>query len=79
MVSEFYVEAQRPLVLSAISGVWGIAALLGPMGGLSLQEGGGVGPFWVVIPILILLSGSSWYILPAVDIKGAVGEFPPCG
>jgi Major Facilitator Superfamily len=77
MVSEFYVEAQRPLVLSAISGVWGIAALLGPMvGGLFAAGGWWRGAFWVVIPILILLSGLSWNTLPAVDIKGAVGEFP---
>jgi predicted MFS family arabinose efflux permease len=77
MVSEFYVETQRPLVLSAISGIWGIAALLGPMvGGLFAAGGWWRGAFWVVIPILILLSGLAWYALPAVDVKGVVGEFP---
>jgi predicted MFS family arabinose efflux permease len=77
MVSEFYAEALRPLVLSAISGIWGVAALLGPvLGGVFAASGWWRGAFWMAIPILILLSGLAWYTLPAVDIKGAVGEFP---
>jgi MFS family permease len=77
MVSEFYAQALRPLVLSAISGIWGIAALVGPvLGGVFAASGWWRGAFWVVIPILVLLSALAWYTLPAVDIKGAVGEFP---
>jgi MFS family permease len=39
-----YPEDLRPRVLSTMSGVWGVAALLGPMvGGYLPNSGGGVG------------------------------------
>lgn len=41
MVSELYADALRARVLSAISGIWGVAALLGPMlGGMFAASGG---------------------------------------
>jgi MFS family permease len=77
MVSEFYPEALRPRVLSAISGIWGIAALVGPMvGGLFATSGWWRGAFWAVIPILLLLGGLAWRALPAVEAHEAAGEFP---
>jgi MFS family permease len=77
MVSEFYVESQRPRVLSAISGIWGIAALLGPMvGGVFAAGGWWRGAFWVAIPILILLASMAWYVLPVEDATGVKGGFP---
>jgi MFS family permease len=77
MVSEFYTEALRPRVLSAISGIWGIAALVGPMvGGLFATSGWWRGAFWVVTPILLLLGGLAWRALPAVEAHEAAGEFP---
>jgi MFS family permease len=77
MVSEFYPEALRPRVLSAISGIWGVAALVGPMaGGLFATSGWWRGAFWVVIPILLLLCGLAWRALPAVEAHEAAGEFP---
>jgi predicted MFS family arabinose efflux permease len=77
MVSEFYTEALRPRVLSAISGIWGIAALVGPMvGGLFATSGWWRGAFWVVIPILLLLGGLAWRALPAAEAHEAAGEFP---
>jgi MFS family permease len=77
MVSEFYPEGQRARVLSAISGIWGIAALLGPMvGGVFAAGEWWRGAFWAAIPILILLCGMAWYILPAVDMHRTTGGFP---
>ncbi|MGQ4810590.1 hypothetical protein NKDENANG_04069 [Candidatus Entotheonellaceae bacterium PAL068K] len=45
MVRELYPETLRPLLLSALSGIWGIAALAGPLvGGVFAASGcGGVG------------------------------------
>ena len=77
MVGEFYAEVQRPRVLSAISGVWGIAALLGPMvGGVFAAGGWWRGAFWVAIPVLIVLASMAWYILPVDDLDRATGDFP---
>jgi MFS family permease len=77
MVSEFYAEGQRARVLSAISGIWGIAALLGPMvGGVFAAGGWWRGAFWAAIPILILLCGLAWYALPAVGMHSTTGGVP---
>ncbi|HSF32333.1 MAG TPA: MFS transporter [Candidatus Tectomicrobia bacterium] len=77
MVSEFYAEGQRARVLSAISGIWGIAALLGPMvGGVFAAGGWWRGAFWAAIPVLILLCGLAWYALPAVAMHRTAGGFP---
>jgi MFS family permease len=77
MVSEFYAEAQRPRALSAISAIWGIAALLGPMiGGVFAVAGWWRGAFWAAIPILILLTGMAWYTLPVDVVNGGGGDVP---
>jgi MFS family permease len=77
MVSEFYAETIRARVLSAISGIWGVAALLGPIvGGAFAASGWWRGAFWVAIPILILLGVMAWQVLPSDAAKGIVGEFP---
>ena len=77
MVSELYTDILRPHVLSAISGIWGMAALLGPlMGGVFAASGWWRGAFWVTTPVLIPLSVLAWYALPAVDVKGGAGPFP---
>jgi MFS family permease len=77
MVSEFYAETMRARVLSAISGIWGVAALLGPIvGGMLATSGWWRGAFWVAIPILILLGGMAWRVLPGHAVKGAAGGYP---
>jgi MFS family permease len=77
MVSEFYAEAQRPRALSAISGIWGIAALLGPMvGGVFAAGGWWRGAFWVAIPVLMLIAGMAWYTLPVDTVHGGMGNVP---
>ena len=65
MVSELYIDVLRPRVLSAISGMWGVAALLGPMvGGMFAASGWWRGAFWITIPVLVPLSMLAWYTLP---------------
>ena len=77
MVSELYVDVLRPRVLSAISGMWGVAALLGPMvGGIFAASGWWRGSFWVTTPILLPLSILAWYTLPSTGVNVRRGPFP---
>jgi MFS family permease len=77
MVSELYIDVLRPRVLSAISGMWGVAALLGPMvGGMFAASGWWRGAFWVTMPVLVPLSMLAWYTLPPVDTHAGGGRFP---
>jgi MFS family permease len=77
MVSELYADVLRPRVLSAISGIWGVAALLGPMmGGMFAASGWWRGSFWVTTPILLPLSILAWYTLPPIGVKAGAGPFP---
>jgi MFS family permease len=77
MVNEFYAEALRTRALSAISAVWGVAALLGPMvGGMFAASGWWRGAFWAAIPVLILLGGLAWRALPGLAVKSVAGAFP---
>jgi MFS family permease len=75
MVNEFYAEALRARALSAISGIWGVAALLGPMvGGMFAASGWWRGAFWAAIPVLILLAGLAWRTLPRLAVKRVAGR-----
>jgi MFS family permease len=77
MVSEFYAEALRARVLSAISGIWGVAALLGPMvGGVFAANGWWRGAFWAAVPILVSLACIAWQVLPRQLGKGVGRAFP---
>ena len=77
MVSELYTDALRARVLSAISGMWGVAALLGPMvGGMFAASGWWRGVFWSTAPVLLPLSILAWYILPSGDIQRTSGPVP---
>ncbi len=77
MVSELYVDTLRARVLSAISGMWGVAALLGPMvGGMFAASGWWRGAFWVTTPVLLPLSLLAWYTLPPVGASRRSGTFP---
>lgn len=77
MVGEFYAEGMRARALSAISGIWGVAALVGPLiGGLFATSGWWRGAFWVATPILLLLAGLAWRTLPSTEAHRTIGEFP---
>jgi MFS family permease len=77
MISALYAEALRPRVLSAISGVWGIAALLGPLvGGVFAEVGWWRGAFWASVPVIGLLTGMAWYTLPSEAATGMATRFP---
>jgi hypothetical protein len=58
-------------VLSTISGVWGIAALVGPMvGGAFAELGWWRGAFWMAIPVVMVVMGLIWHALPSEDLEG---------
>jgi MFS family permease len=77
MVSELYVDVLRPRVLSAISGMWGVAALLGPMvGGMFAASGWWRGTFWITAPVLLPLGILAWYTLPPGEIQRVPGPVP---
>jgi Major Facilitator Superfamily len=77
MVSELYADTLRARVLSAISGIWGVAALLGPMvGGMFAASGWWRGGFWITAPVLLPLSILAWYTLPPGDIQRGSGPVP---
>ena len=77
MVSELYVDTLRARVLSAISGIWGVAALLGPMvGGMFAASGWWRGAFWITMPVLLPLSILAWYTLPPGESQGVSGPVP---
>jgi MFS family permease len=67
----------RPRIFSAISGIWGLAALVGPLvGGVFATSGWWRGAFWVFIPVLVLLSGLARLALPAGSGKDTQDRFP---
>jgi len=77
MVSELYADVLRARVLSAISGMWGVAALLGPLvGGMFAASGWWRGAFWVTTPVLLPLSILAWYTLPPGEIQKVSGPVP---
>lgn len=77
MVSELYPAELRPRVLSASSGMWGVAALLGPtIGGMFAGMGWWRGAFWGMAPVLVLLSTLAWHALPGTAKHGGTGRLP---
>lgn len=77
MVGTLYPNALRPRVLSAASGIWGIAAFLGPtLGGMFAGLGWWRGAFWCAVPALALLGGLAWYALPPQAARQTVRRLP---
>ncbi len=77
MISELYDESLRPRILSAISGMWGVAALIGPMiGGVFADSGWWRGAFWASTPVLLLLSILAWSTLPPMPRQGRGERLP---
>jgi MFS family permease len=67
MVSELYADGLRARVLSAVSGIWGVAALLGPwLGGMFAASGWWRGVFWITVPVAAALVYQLGIIAPAV-------------
>src|SRR5262249_32983710 len=77
MVGALYPEDLRPRMLSTISGVWGAAALWGPMiGGVFAALGWWRGAFWVDVPVALVVIGLIWHALPGDNPAGQVPHVP---
>jgi MFS family permease len=80
IISAYYPEDLRPRVLSAFTGVWGVAALLGPMvGGVFAELGWWRGAFWVTIPLIFVVMGLIWRSLPSEAPEGQAPHVPCSG
>jgi MFS family permease len=77
IISAYYPEDLRPQVLSAFTGVWGVAALLGPMvGGVFAELGWWRGAFWVTVPLILVVMGLIWPSLPNEAPEGQAPHVP---
>jgi MFS family permease len=77
IISALYPEDLRPRLLSAFAGVWGVAALLGPMvGGVFAELGWWRGAFWVTIPLILVVMGLMWRSLPGEAPEGQAPHVP---
>jgi MFS family permease len=77
MVGTFYPEDLRPRMLSTIAGVWGVAALFGPMvGGVFAELGWWRGAFWVAIPVVMVVMGLIWRSMPGETPEGKAPPVP---
>jgi MFS family permease len=66
--SALYPAELLPRVFSTISGMWGAAALFGPMvGGVFAGLGWWRGAFWASLPVALVLFALSWRFLPRAE------------
>lgn len=77
LVGELYPANLRTRILALVSGVWGVAALIGPMvGGVFAEIGWWRGAFWASLPIILIFTGLAWRSLPAEGGHGKAPRFP---
>ncbi len=77
LVRELYPAEIRTRMLSAISAMWGIAALLGPtVGGVFSEIGWWRGAFWAGVPVIVLFTALAWRTLPDSRPEGGAPGFP---
>jgi MFS family permease len=77
LIGELYPPALRTRILATVSGVWGVAALVGPLiGGVFAELGWWRGAFWASVPIILWFTVRAWQTLPRVMAVTAVPPFP---
>ena len=65
LIGELYPPALRTRILAMVSGVWGVAALIGPLvGGIFAEIGWWRGAFWTTVPIIAAFTAGAWQALP---------------
>jgi len=65
LVRRLYEDRLRTRALALISGVWGIAALIGPLvGGAFATMGWWRGAFWSTSPVILAFALLAWFALP---------------
>jgi len=77
LIGELYPAALRTRILALVSGVWAVAALLGPMiGGVFAELHWWRGAFWVNLPIILGFTAMAWHALPRVATATDIPPFP---
>jgi predicted MFS family arabinose efflux permease len=77
LISELYPPALRTRILATVSGVWGVAALVGPLvGGVFAEFGWWRGAFWASTPIILWFTARAWQTLPRATAMKEVPPFP---
>lgn len=77
LVSELYPANLRTRILALVSGVWGVAALIGPMvGGVFAEIGWWRGAFWASLPVILIFTALAWRSLPVAGGRGKTTSFP---
>jgi MFS family permease len=77
LISELYPPALRTRILAMVSGVWGVAALVGPLvGGIFAEFGWWRGAFWASTPIILWFTARAWQTLPRATAVTTVPPFP---
>lgn len=77
LVSELYPVALRTRILALISGVWGVAALIGPLvGGVFAELAWWRGAFWASLPVILIFTALAWHTLPATARPERISRYP---
>ena len=77
MVRGFYPDSLRTRMLSSISGMWGISAVLGPLLGGGFSElGWWRGAFWASVPVILLFTVMAWRALPTAADDAVARRLP---
>ncbi len=77
LVSELYPANLRTRILALVSGVWGVAALIGPLvGGVFAELGWWRGAFWASLPVILIFTVLAWRSLPVAGGQTRTTRFP---
>ncbi|MGH6933053.1 MAG: MFS transporter [Dongiaceae bacterium] len=77
LISELYPIHLRTRILAIVSGVWGVAALIGPMvGGVFAEIGWWRGAFWVTVPVILTFTALALRTLPGRSHDAAAVNYP---
>jgi MFS family permease len=77
LIGELYPPALRTRILAMVSGVWGVAALIGPLvGGIFAEIGWWRGAFWTTVPIIAAFTAGAWQALPRTAGVAPPAPFP---
>jgi MFS family permease len=68
LIRMLFEDRLRTRVLALVSGVWGVASLLGPLvGGIFSELHWWRGAFWSTVPVILTFMILAWYSLPNAD------------
>jgi MFS family permease len=77
LIRELFDESVRTRALATVSGVWGVAALLGPLlGGLFGEFGWWRGAFVATLPLIAVFVMLAWRMLPPSERAHTVPHLP---